>query len=91
MSRPIAELRNLGPRMAQRLAAIDVHNENSLRELGAIEAWHRLRFVHGRGITIIALYALEGALRDCDWRRLPDEVKAALAAERRISSRTAER
>lgn len=75
---PIASMRNLGPRMQSWLAEIDVHAEDDLRKLGSIEAWHRLRFVFGNKVSIIALYAMEAALIGCDWRHLPHDVKATL-------------
>lgn len=78
MSRPVAQLKGLGPKSSKWLAAIDVHTEDDLRRLGAIEAWHRLRFVHGKIITLNALYAMEAALRDLHWRALPESVKAKL-------------
>ena len=78
MPRAISELRNLGPVMERRLREIEVENEDDLRAMGAVEAYRRLRFVFGPEVSVIALHAMEAALRDCDWRRLPPEVKAGL-------------
>ncbi len=80
MSRPIAQLKGLGPKSSQWLAEIDIHTEADLRAVGAIEAWHRLRFVRGKQVTLNALYAMEAALRDIHWRALPEEVKTELRA-----------
>jgi DNA transformation protein len=67
--------------MERRLAEIGVKHEDDLRAMGAVEVYRRLRFVFGREVSIIALLAMEGALPDCDWRRLPPEVKARLDRE----------
>jgi len=81
MLRMISEMRNLGPVMERRLREIGVENEEDLRAMGAVEAYARLRFVFGREVGVIALHAMEAALLDCDWRRLPSEVKERLNAQ----------
>jgi DNA transformation protein and related proteins len=78
VARAIQEMRNLGPAMTRWLAEIDIHGEDDLRQVGAPVAWHRLRFRFGRSISLIALYAMDAALSDDDWRSLPPERKAAL-------------
>lgn len=83
MPRAISQMRNLGPVMERRLREIGVENEGDLRAMGAVEAYRRLRFVFGREISIITVHAMEAALLDCDWRRLPPEVKARLDQEAR--------
>ena len=81
MSKPIENLRNLGPFMARQLAEIDVHDEAGLRALGAVEAYARLRFQMGRGMSLNALWAMDGALCGIDCRHLPDERKRMLKAQ----------
>lgn len=76
--RPLSDLRNLGPVTERQLHETGIHDEAELRKEGSIAVWHRLKFVFGRRINIIALFALEGALLDCDWRRLPPEREAEL-------------
>lgn len=78
MNREISSLRNLGPKTAKLLAEVDIFNENELRAAGAAEAYRRLKFFFGREVTIIALYAMEAALADCDWRNLSAETKRRL-------------
>ncbi|MGB5087280.1 MAG: TfoX/Sxy family DNA transformation protein [Methylocystis silviterrae] len=74
----IEEMRNLGPATAKMLADVGVHREGDLRRIGAVDAYHRLKFRFGRQVTIIALYAMEAALRGCDWRSLDPETKEGL-------------
>jgi len=71
-------MRNLGPATARMLAEIDIISDEDLRNLGAVEAYHRLKFRFGRHVTILALYAMEAALRDCDWRDLNPDTKVFL-------------
>lgn len=78
--RRIGLLKNLGPVSERQLAEIGIHDEEALRALGAVEAWRRLKFRFPREIGAVALYALEGALRDCHWNALPDDTKAQLKA-----------
>ncbi len=74
----IEEMRNLGPATAKMLAEVGVHREGDLRRIGAVDAYHRLKFRFGRQVTIIALYAMEAALHGCDWRSLDPETKERL-------------
>lgn len=76
----LTHLRNLGPKTAAMLREVGIETVDDLRALGAEEAWHRLRFRFGRHVTMIALYALEGALTGQDWRHLPDARRAELKA-----------
>ena len=74
-------MRNLGPRMEEMLAEVGITTPAALKRIGAVEAWHRLRFRYGSRITITALNAMAGALIDCDWRALPDSLKQELRKE----------
>lgn len=78
MSLRIEEMRNLGAATAKMLADVGVHREGDLRRIGAVDAYHRLKFRFGRQVTIIALYAMEAALRGCDWRSFDPETKECL-------------
>lgn len=81
MPRSIPHMRNLGPRCAEWLAEIGIHDENDLRSLGAAVAYRELIL---RGIVRphrMLLYALGGALLDIDCTKLPRDIKRALAEE----------
>lgn len=78
---PPSSLKNLGRSSDVLLGEIGIGTVADLRALGAMEAWERLRFAHGKRITVTFLYALEGALCDCDWRVLPTEHLQTLKAE----------
>lgn len=83
MNRSLADMRNLGPATARMLIEVEIADEDTLHAVGAIEAWHRLRFRFGGHVTIIALYAMEAALRGCDWRKLDATTKARLSGRGR--------
>jgi DNA transformation protein and related proteins len=81
MARRIEELRNLGPRSAEWLAQIGVHDESGLRAIGASTAYRELVM---RGIVRphkMLLYALGAALLDRDCIRLPSHIKRQLVNE----------
>lgn len=77
LRRPSA-LRNLGSVSDEMLAEIGVETADDLTALGAEEAWRPLKFRFGRHVTLVFLYALEGALTDRDWRKLEPERKERL-------------
>ncbi|MFC5749691.1 TfoX/Sxy family DNA transformation protein [Actinomadura rugatobispora] len=74
----IRNCRNLGPRAAERLAMIDVHTLDDLDRLGAAEAYRRLADLEAPGPSRTMLWAMEGALTDTHWRRIPPDRKAEL-------------
>lgn len=84
---PIEAMRNLGPTMAKQLASIGIYTRQDLQEVGAVEAFLRLRLIKGRRISRIALHAMFAALVDCDWRTLPAEIKTQLDEEAGLSSK----
>lgn len=77
---PLSELCNLGPISARWLTAVGVRNRRDLAELGSVAAYQRLKG-HGYRVTLNMVYAVEGALRDIEWKRLPAALKARLKAE----------
>ncbi|MCI0348903.1 MAG: TfoX/Sxy family protein [Acidobacteriales bacterium] len=76
----IAGLRNLGPKSAEWPEAIGITTRQQLARVGAIEACRRLRDA-GYLVTTNMVYAIEGALMDCDWRALPFEFRKHLRVE----------
>jgi DNA transformation protein and related proteins len=77
----LSQMRNLGLRSERYLMEVGVETPEALQALGAVETWLRLKMTFGRSISLVFLYALEGALTDQDWRHLPSEVKARVKAE----------
>jgi DNA-3-methyladenine glycosylase I len=75
----LTPLRNLGPASTRWLNAIGVHTRRDLEALGAVNAYRILKG-HGYPASLNLVYAIEGALRDCAWNRLPASVTRALKA-----------
>ena len=71
------QLRNVGPKLAAQLIAARIDTPEKLRRLGAKKAFERM-YAEGDAygdFNAAYLYALEGAIRDCDWLEIPDIVK----------------
>ena len=84
MNRDLASMKDLGPVTARRLAELGISDEAELRRVGPVGAHRRLKFANPRDTTLVALYALHGALTDTHWAALPPEVKDALRREAAI-------
>ncbi|MBX7146837.1 MAG: TfoX/Sxy family protein [Alphaproteobacteria bacterium] len=74
-SKCLSDMKNLGAVSVRQLYEIDIKTPKQLKKLGAVETWYRLKMVFGKGITLNFLYALEGAIQNCDWRKLPTHIK----------------
>ena len=85
-SRSISELRNLGPACERDLHAVGIYSADDIRRLGIEGTFVKLmesKRARGSGGTCFNasyLYALYGALHDCDWRDVPDEKKIEFKA-----------
>ena len=77
-NRPIERLRNIGHVTAYDLKEVGIPDEKTLRELGAVAAYQRLKGLRPRHYTVVGLWALAGAIADCPWNQLPPEVKKKL-------------
>ncbi len=84
MSEPVTQLRNIGPRCAEWLAAIHVHTADDLRRLGAATAYRELVQRDIVSPHRMILYALGGAVGDLDCTRLPSVLKQTLEEEASI-------
>ena len=83
-NKSLSELLNLGPISQQWLNAVGVRTRADLERLGSV-AIYKLLKDHGYNATLNMVYAIEGALRDSDWRRLPARLKAQLAQTARAA------
>lgn len=73
-------LRNVGPKLAERLVNVGIKSSKELVDLGAQAAFLKMYpkgDVYG-DFNAAYLYALEGAIRDCDWLEIPDDTKTEL-------------
>ena len=68
---PIESGVNIGDVLAARLRCAGIDSLDTLRALGAVTAWRRLRAVEPEVATDRTLLALEGAIRGVRWGTLP--------------------
>jgi DNA transformation protein len=76
------ELRNIGPIVAKKLINAGIDTPAKLKKAGAKKAYLRIFQTGGFCGRFHAayLYALEGAILDCDWRAIPEEKKREFKA-----------
>lgn len=76
----LIKIKNIGPKMAEKLYNAEIYNFNFLEKLGTEEAYLKIDESGGFcGVHHAAyLYAIEGAITDCDWRNIPDQRKIEL-------------
>ncbi len=70
-------LRNVGPAVAEKLIDAGIDTPEKLRKIGAKEAFLRIHHTGGfcGKYNASYLYALEGAIRNCDWLDIPEKTK----------------
>jgi DNA transformation protein len=76
------QLRNIGPKLAEKLIEARIDSPEKLRRLGAKKAFEKM-YAAGDSygdFNAAYLYALEGAIRNCDWLEIPEEIKAEYKA-----------
>ena len=64
---PVSDLRNLGPKSREWLAAMGIHNVADLRAAGAVPTYVALKRARG-GVSLNMLYALVGAIDGMHWQ-----------------------
>lgn len=74
----IMAMQSLGKATAFMLIQAGVENPNTLRRIGAVEAWRRIRMMFGKRVTASYLYALEAAVTDTPWNDLKPKRVAEL-------------
>lgn len=70
-------LQNVGPRLAERLLAVGIDSHDKLQEIGAKGAFNKMYQDGDKygDYNAAYLYALEGAIRNCDWLEIPENIK----------------
>ena len=72
------KLKNVGPKLAQKLISAGIDSPEKLRAMGAKAAFEKMYKDGDKygDYNAAYLYALEGAIRGCDWLKIPKNVKA---------------
>lgn len=71
-------LPGIGPKTTAWLADIGVHDVDSLRAVGAVEAYRRLRMASPQRVSLNALWALHAALLGVPWTSINAATKRQL-------------
>ena len=71
-------LKNIGPKTASQLINAGIDTPKKLRDRGAKQAFMDIQASGGfcGCFNAAYLYALEGAILDCDWRDIPEKRKS---------------
>ena len=77
---PVSDLRNLGPKSREWLAAIGIRSVEDLRRAGAVPAYVALKRSRA-GVSLNALYALVGALEGAHWLDVKRERRLELVMQ----------
>jgi DNA transformation protein and related proteins len=82
----LLQLKNLGMASVNILHAIGINTYVDLRNVGAVEAYKRIK-ARDINVSKVMLYALQGALLNIHWNDLPQDMKLQLVndAERGYS------
>jgi hypothetical protein len=71
------KIRNVGPKSAAWLRQVGVRTIDDLRGVGVVETFMKVKRAGFRP-SLNLLYAMQGALDDCHWADLSEDVKASL-------------
>lgn len=75
----LTSLKNIGIEMASKLASIEIDTAEKLIQIGAKEAFFRLKTKFPQ-VCLVHLYTLEGAVQNTDFNFLSEETKKDLKA-----------
>lgn len=78
LPKKISDVRNLGLGSEKNLAKAGINTPEELHKIGAVSAYHALKFFVGPQVTLNFLWGIEGALTDTDWRDISVERKEEL-------------
>ncbi len=77
----VKNLKNIGPKTAAWLHDIGIHTRADLEAMGTVMAYKILKHQRPEQVTILLLYALDGALSGKHWNALGPERKKVLKQE----------
>jgi len=73
----LTSLRNIGKTLEKKLMSVGITTAEELIEVGSDEAFVRLKMLYPdtKSMSLVHLYALEGAVSDTEYNQLPEDVK----------------
>ena len=73
----LTSMMNIGIEMERKLISVGIDTPEKLMETGAKQAYFKLKTTYPK-VCLVHLYALEGAVRNTEFNRLPKETKQEL-------------
>ena len=70
----LSQLVNIGAKTERLLNEVGITTRQEFQELGAIEAWIRMKRIHAETTTFDLLYVLQGALLNLTPKEIPGEI-----------------
>jgi len=76
----LTTLKNIGNALEEKLKSVDITSAEELRMVGSKEAFSKLKrqYPSDKAMSLVHLYALEGAVSDIEFNQLSEHVKADL-------------
>ena len=76
----LTSLRNIGKELEKKLKSVDISTAEELKEIGSKEAFSKLKrkYPNDKAMSLVHLYALEGAVTDIEFNQLSESVKKSL-------------
>ena len=74
-------MKNIGSQSAGWLISVGINSSEELYEVGVVNAYLRVKQSYPDKVSPNLLYALQGAVLDLEWNKLPPDIKADLIKE----------
>ena len=76
----LTSLKNIGKTMDQKLKSVGISTAEELKAVGSKEVFAKLKrqYPGDKVMSLVHLYALEGAITDTEFNQLPEDVKESL-------------
>jgi len=76
----LISLKNIGKTLEEKLKSIDITTAEELKAIGSKQAYWKLKskYPSDKAMSLVHLYALEGAITHTEFNQLPEGVKESL-------------
>ena len=75
----LQSLKNIGPELERKLTSVGISTAEELKSIGSEEAYFRMKLTYP-SVCLVYLQALEGAVSDTAYNKLPEDVMKRLKA-----------
>jgi DNA transformation protein and related proteins len=82
----LAAMKNIGEKSAGWMIEVGVDSPAALGRIGAVETYCRMKSAYPRHISLCALWALQGALLDIPYTKIPKELKDQLKRDLQLKT-----